>query len=113
MLKRKLLGEVRKGLAQLAAYHHRPGHQLPTFYEGLRFVGENAEGPVRVQLTEGRPSSLPLGVGRSRSRSRASRMVLSAFCASSIRPRERPSWYLSPSDFGFEVGEPLWGFWRR
>ena len=45
MLKRKLLGEVRKGLAQLAAYHHRPGHQLPTFYEGLRFVGENAKDP--------------------------------------------------------------------
>src|SRR5215203_7201748 len=55
MLKRKLLGEVREGLSQLAVYHHRPGHQLPTFYEGLWLVGENAKGPVRVQLIHGRP----------------------------------------------------------
>jgi hypothetical protein len=64
MLKRKLLGEVREGLAQLAAYHHRPGHQLPTFYEGPRLVGKNAKGPDRVQLIQGRPPvPLPLGVG--------------------------------------------------
>src|SRR5215208_5981979 len=55
MLKRKLLGEVRERLAQLAAFHHRPGHQLPTFYEGLHLVGENAKGPVRVQLIQGSP----------------------------------------------------------
>jgi hypothetical protein len=45
MFKRKLLGEIRKELAQLAAYNHRPGHQLPTFYEGLRLVGETPKNP--------------------------------------------------------------------
>jgi hypothetical protein len=64
MLKRKLLGELREGLAQLAAYHHRPEHQLPSFCEGLRLIGENAKGPVRMQLIWGRPPvPLPLGVG--------------------------------------------------
>jgi hypothetical protein len=77
MFKRKLLGEVRKGLAQLAAYHHRPGHQLPTFCERLRLIGENAKGPVRMQLIQGRPP-VPLGVGPL-TFSRASRRVLSAF----------------------------------
>jgi hypothetical protein len=39
-----------RGSPKLAAYQHRPGHQLPMFYEGLRLVGENAKGPVRMQL---------------------------------------------------------------
>src|SRR5215211_1031317 len=55
MLKRKLLGEVRERLAQLAAFHHRPGHQLPTFYEGLHLVREDAKRTVRVQLIQGSP----------------------------------------------------------
>ena len=81
MLKRKLLGELREGLTQLAAYHHRPGHQLPTFCEGLRLIGENAKEPVCMQLIWGRPPvPLPLGVGPlPLTFSRASRRVLSAF----------------------------------
>ena len=65
-----------RGSPKLAAYQHRPGHQLPTFYEGLRLVGENAKEPVRMQLIDGRPPvPLPLGVGPL-SFSRASRRVL-------------------------------------
>src|SRR5215211_6658862 len=96
MLKRKLLGEVRKGLAQLAAYHRRPGHQLPTFCEGLRLIGENAKGPVRMQLIWAVPGPSP-----SRRRSAPAHVLegvaqgaLSLLSVSSIRPRERPNWYL-------------------
>ena len=106
------LGEVREGLAQLAAYHHRPGHQLPTFYEGLRLIGENAKGPVRMQLIWGRPPALSLSAS-AHSRSPTRGGALGLLSVSSIRPPERPNWYLRSRDFGFEVGEPLGGFWRR
>jgi hypothetical protein len=39
----------------LARHPARPGHELPTFYEGLHLVRQDAERTVRVRLVEGRP----------------------------------------------------------
>ncbi len=82
-----------KGARPARGLQPSTGAPTPHVLRGSPARRGNAKEPVRVQLIQGRPRSLPLGVGPL-TFSRASRRVLSAFSVSSIRPRERPNWYL-------------------